>query len=426
MNAKKLTKRIIASVVSMMLVLSCFVLPSVMVSAANETTVNIHYLRDDGDYSAWDVWAWADGLEGAGYSFTDNGDAKGAVTTVTITQATPRLGFIIRRPSDWKKDPDGDRYVELTGVKSGTVDVYCVAGSALEDYTVNYDNAVLVLRVKEAVAESKTKVAIKFTSAPKNEDDITAADFTIKSASGTEVAIASYSRVSDTDATLELSEPLDYLKGYTIKFRDAELKITLPDYFSSKEFEDEFTYTGDDLGVTINGDNDASFRVWAPTAEKVELNFYNEGVGGTAEVVQMNKDVNGTWVARVTSLDSGNVIGKYYTYTAYFGSTVNKDIVDPYARTTGVNGKRGMVLALETTNPSGWDSDKRHTYKNVTDMEIYELHVRDFSIAENSGITNKGKYLAFTETGTTTPDGIATGIDHLKDLGITSVHLLPV
>ena len=87
MNAKTLTKRIIASAVSLMMVLSCFILPSVMVSAAEVTTVNIHYLRDDGNYGDWDVWAWAEGLDGAGYAFTDNGDANGAVATITITQA---------------------------------------------------------------------------------------------------------------------------------------------------------------------------------------------------------------------------------------------------------------------------------------------------------------------------------------------------
>ena len=113
-----------------------------IVNAAETTTVNIHYLRDDGAYGDWDVWAWADGLEGAGYAFTDSGDADGAVATITITEATPSLGFIVRKP-DWSaKDPDGDRSVDLSSVVSGTVDVYCKAGSELDDFTVNFDNAV--------------------------------------------------------------------------------------------------------------------------------------------------------------------------------------------------------------------------------------------------------------------------------------------
>ena len=422
MNAKKLSKRIIASVVAAMLVLTCFVLPSVMVKAAEPTIVNIHYLRDDGSYGEWDVWAWADGLDGAGYAFTDNGDVNGAVTTITITQATPRLGFIIRHP-DWSaKDPDPDRFVDLSSVVSGTVEVYCKTGE--EAFETDYSGSVMGLKLREAAVQDKTTVALKYTMAVTEDDAIMPSEFSIQSASGYEVAIGSYEQVSDTSAVLHLGEELDYAKEYTITFRGSTMALALPDYFSSAEFEAAYTYTGDDLGVTI-ADGSTSFRVWAPTAEKVELNLYAEGNGGEAEqVTEMTPDVNGTWILTA----NGNLTGKYYTYTAYFDGKVNKDIVDPYARTVGVNGQRGMILDLDTTDPSGWESDTRHTYANVTDMEIYELHVRDFSIAANSGISeaSKGKYLAFTETGTTTEDGIATGIDHLKDLGVTSVHLLPV
>ena len=101
MNAKKTSKRIVAVVLTMIMAISCFVLPSV-VNAAGETIVNIHYLRDDSAYGDWDVWAWADGLDGAGYAFTDNGDANGAVATITITESTPKMGFIIRKP-DWSE-----------------------------------------------------------------------------------------------------------------------------------------------------------------------------------------------------------------------------------------------------------------------------------------------------------------------------------
>ena len=428
MNAKKLSKRIIASVVTLMLVLGCFLIPTALTAkAADGVEVVFHYLRTDGDYTDWGLWAWGEGggttfngdTATSGFMFTDNGDAKGAETTV-IAQGVNTLGFIVRL-GEWKaKDPEDDRKLDLSSVVAGTVHVYCKTGEAAFD--VDYSEAVTGLKIKEAVAESKTLVAIKYTSAPGEDEVITPSAFSIQTASGAEVAIGSYQRVSDTGAALELSQELDYFKEYTITFRGATMALSMPDYFSSKEFEDEFTYTGDDLGATIV-DGGTYFRVWAPTAEKVELNIYAAGNGGDAEqVVAMTKDVKGTWIAAA----DGNLSGKYYTYTAYFDGKVNKDIVDPYARTVGVNGQRGMILDLDTTDPEGWDSDKREVYANVTDMEIYELHVRDFSIAANSGIENKGKYLAFTETGTTTEDGIATGIDHLKDLGITSVHLLPV
>ena len=422
MKAKKISKRILAAVLCVMLIIGCFVLPSTFVGAAGETVVNIHYLRDDGDYASWDVWAWADGLDSAGYSFTDSGDPNGAVATVTITESTPSLGFIVRKP-DWSaKDPDGDRKVDLSSVVSGTVEVYCKAGSELNDFTVDYSNAVQGLKLKTAEAVSHTSISIEFTITPPEEDNITNEDFTITSAGGENVVISSVLLNGKTgEIRLADDQYIDYTKSYTISFRDSSMKLTLPDYFSTEEFESEYTYDGDDLGVTFAGGG-TNFRVWAPTAQKVELNLYAAGNGGSAEqVVEMDKAEKGTWVAAA----DGNLSGMYYTYTAYFDGTTNKDIVDPYARSVGVNGKRGMILDLDSTDPDGWSSDTYVTPASITDLEIYEVHVRDFSVDPDSGITNKGKYLAFTERGTKTSQGAKSGMDHLVDLGVNAVQILP-
>ena len=102
------------------------------------------------------------------------------------------------------------------------------------------------------------------------------------------------------------------------------------------------------------------------------------------------------------------------------------EAVDPYARAVGVNGNRSMVIDLSSTNPEGWENDKRVTPQNITDANIYELHVRDFSIDESSGMQNKGKYLAFTESGTKSASGNVTGLEYIKDLGITHIQLMPV
>ena len=422
MKAKKLSKRIIAAALTLMLIIGCFAIPSTFVGAAGETIVNIHYLRDDGAYSDWDVWAWADGLDGSNYAFVDSGNADGAVATVTITESTPKMGFIVRKP-DWSaKDPDGDRYVDLSSVVSGTVDVYCKSGSDLDDFTVDYSNAVQGLKLKTAEAISHTAVAFTFTIDPA-EETITNEDFTITSTGGQELVISAV-LVNGTSGEIRLAdgEYIDYTKDYTISFRDTSMKLTLPDYYSSEEFESQYTYNGDDLGVTFTTAGKVDFRVWAPTAEKVELNIYAAGDGGTAEnVIDMTPDVNGTWVA----LGATGLNGKYYTYTAYFDGKTNKDIVDPYARTVGVNGKRGMILDLDTTDPEGWDKDTRKTDKGPTEKTIYELHIRDFSSDPAAKFTNKGKYLAFTEQGVTTENGAKAGIDYLKDLGITDVHILP-
>ena len=202
-----------------------------------------------------------------------------------------------------------------------------------------------------------------------------------------------------------------------------EPPVPLTTYYSSAEFEAQFTYTGNDLGATWS-EGSTTFRVWAPTAESVKVNLYESGTAGTddrIDQVEMIQDVNGTWVATV----EGNLNGTYYTYLVEVDGKVN-EACDPYALTTGVNGLRAMVIDLASTNPEGWENDADpHAGNSITDAVIYELHVRDLSVDESSGITNKGKFLGLIETGTTNSNGIPTGLDHIKSLGITHIHLLP-
>ena len=198
----------------------------------------------------------------------------------------------------------------------------------------------------------------------------------------------------------------------------------MSDVFSTQEFESAYTYDGCDLGAVWSSEK-TSFRVWAPTAKAVWVNLYKSGTSGVDDLLEklpMLPDVNGTWIAEKT----GDLQGLYYTYLVHVnGGTV--EACDPYARTTGVNGKRAMILDLASTNPEGWDTDcDPNPLKSITDAVIYELHIRDLSTDANSGIRSKGKFLGLIETGTKTPSGIPTGLDHIKELGITHLHLLPV
>ena len=213
-------------------------------------------------------------------------------------------------------------------------------------------------------------------------------------------------------------------KRYMILFEGNEYPIIMPNIYSTEKFEKEFTYSGSDLGATYTPEK-TTFRVWAPTADTVTLNLYGSGTPGTddlAEQLPMTADVNGTWIAE----KEGDLNGTYYTYLVSVGGNEN-EACDPYARATGVNGKRAMVLDLSSTNPMGWENDTNpNAGMTYNDAIIYELHVRDLSSDESSDIQNTGKFLGLTETGTTTASGIPTGLDHMKDLGITHLHLLPV
>lgn len=198
----------------------------------------------------------------------------------------------------------------------------------------------------------------------------------------------------------------------------------IPKVYSTEEFEAEYTYTGSDLGMTWSPEKTA-FRLWSPFAESAKLRLYKSGDIGENDLIEeinMTADIRGTWVVEVF----GDLNGVYYTFCVVIDGE-EREAADPYAKTAGANGWRSMVIDLTSTNPEGWEKDESpwSENKSVTDAVIYELHVRDLSSDESSGIVNKGKFLGVIEEGTKTPGGKPTGIDHIKDLGITHIHFLP-
>ena len=223
--------------------------------------------------------------------------------------------------------------------------------------------------------------------------------------------------------TIVTEEKIDLGNDYILVYNGQEYDINLPSYYSTAEFEAEFTYEGNDLGAVWTKES-TTFRVWAPTATSVMINLYETGDPAATDLIdqlEMTKDVQGTWVLEV----NGDMNGVYYTYQVDVeGKTV--EACDPYARTTGVNGRRAMVIDLDSTDPEGWETDTDPHYdEGITDAVIYELHVRDLSMDSSSGIQNKGKFLGLIKTGTTNLQGIPTGLDHIKNLGVTHIHLLP-
>lgn len=167
---------------------------------------------------------------------------------------------------------------------------------------------------------------------------------------------------------------------------------------------------------------ETEFTLWSPTADEVRLMLYDAGDGGHAyETVKMKPGENGTWTASVMK----DLLGKFYAFNVKINDKWQGDTPGINARAVGVNGKRAAIIDWQATNPDGWDNDRRPTLNSPADMIIYEMHHRDFSVDSTSGVKNKGKYLALTEQGTMNSDKLLTGIDHLKELGITHVHLLP-
>lgn len=186
----------------------------------------------------------------------------------------------------------------------------------------------------------------------------------------------------------------------------------------ANNFDQLFGYEGKDLGLTYSPAS-SSFCLWAPTAQEAQVVLYDSWQGESKRSYAMTRDIQGTW--RITV--EGNLEGKFYTYRVRLGEHWN-EAVDPYARAVGVNGDRGAIIDLRKTDPERWTEDKP-PFEHPVDAVIYELHLRDLSIHPASGMVHKGKYLALAEEGTRGPDGILTGLDHIANLGVTHVQLLP-
>lgn len=187
-------------------------------------------------------------------------------------------------------------------------------------------------------------------------------------------------------------------------------------------FIDWPAYNGEDLELTVDASG-THFRLWSPKASEVRVNIYENGHTGSAvKTLQMKSDpATGTWTASVPE----KLYGKFYTFQINDGEKWLDETPGVWAKAVGVNGARAAVIDLDSTDPAGWDTDKGPAVRNFTDVIVYEMHHRDMSMHPSSGIANKGKFLALTEHGTLSPQGMKTGIDHLKELGVTHVHILP-
>ena len=386
--------------------------------------INVHYYSFNGGYKDISAYSWPGDQAGGSYPVVEKDDF-GGVYHIGYTDLkdiqTAGLTFYL---ANGQEDVQTKREIDLTKAKNNVLDVYTVQGNSEVWYTKEEADKTPQIVTAAFTEKTSKEIAFSLSKPIDTSNEKEAEKFKVTDQDGIEyeiVKIWTETPGVETDAVLIMKEPLDLSKTYTLAKDGYNSQIiSIGTVFSSKEFEEAFHYEGDDLGAVYT-DEKTSFRVWAPTASEVMLNLYEEGSGDNLiQAVNMAKDVNGTWVYEA----KGDLNGTYYTYSVTVDGKT-KEAVDLYARSTGVNGERGMILDLDSTNPSGFSGEKRPAFVNPTDAVIYELHVRDLSSDKSSGIQNVGKFLEFTERDTTNSNGTATGLDHLIDLGVTHVQILP-
>ena len=416
--------------------------------AESTRIVRLHYRRNDdstndrSSYQAWNVWAWdmTNGGNGAAYEFTGYDDygvyADLDLSVIAGGKEIDKLGFIVRT-DNWAKDPDGDRSIDIAETSNGGVQNVYVRTSESTVFDTQ-DNACKSI-VSYAAMKSSNRISVYFkplsndfkSYSPRFSLNVNGQDYT-------------GFKMEEYDASLKkvdlvLSDDIDISDVVTVGYRfdptwTNKVSLMFTSYYDTEEFDQKYFYNGNDLGVTFDDESNVSkttFKVWAPTSTKLVLNLYRTGDYMTEKTpyasYEMTKGDKGVFSYTANE----DLDGSYYTYTVTNSKGTN-EVVDPYAKSAGVNGRRGMVVNFTKLNSSieGWSGDTRPFGGSNTDAVIHGIHVRDMTISETSGVTekNRGKFLGLAETGTTyTENGIvvSTGLDHLKELGITHVQIQP-
>lgn len=403
-----------------------------------EESIVFHYHRSDGNYASWDLWVWGQNEEGAKLDYEASDEyGRYAFFPISLYNDQTQVNFIIRNGGDSWTQQTGDINVQYA-------DFLLQSDNARHLYLVNMEETVYAS--PEEVLAGRV-LASEFTSANKIyiATNIETATYTLK-LDGVEIISGAtndvYSSVLykyEFVITVPNTHEIDIMGSYsiTISFMDSanpdvNEMISIAGLFDDPLFIDDITYDGDDLGVTYTAQR-STFKAWAPTTSDLKLRLYNNGTPVLIDADkgsdvysehQFIKGEKGVW----TIIIDGDLHGKYYTFVATNAAGTN-EFVDPYARAAGVNGLRGMIVDFAKTNPEGW-ADVDFSVKKPTEIIPYELHVADLTADETwtGQEVNRKRFLGLIEPGTTYTKNnvtVKTGFDHIKELGINALQILP-
>ena len=438
-------------------------------------SLTIHYATEDPvDYSTLRFYLWAGKLDGEEYEPVIDTEPISATDTkqigmhITVNPADwgphDTFMFIVKYSGTWNGQSTDTEipYKDFPPDEDGNLEVWSIPdeGTSLAVYatfeetqgakityakfldwdTVRLEGShnILYYRVfgftKEyysLAADNQNRQKEKFLIAEGRPNDVKTS---INFATTLPASIVLRVEVEFDDVTI------DKETGLEVQKITKKSKMISPEtLYGSPRFEKYYTYQGDDLGATYTPTK-TTFKLWAPMCAKVELNIYNNGtpthikpsIGNNLhDIYSMNYIKGGVWSAEV----KGDLHGKYYTYTVYNTDGTN-EVCDPYAKSAGINGIRGMILDFVKTNPDNWDAvpevwDGKEGFDiaGYNDLSVYEIHIRDLTMDDTwNGTAKQGTYEAFREKGTRyTENGVTvkTGFDHIEELGVNAIQILP-
>lgn len=395
-----------------------FLFLTVFAYGQSQYNYTINYYRYAEDYEDKNMWVWEIDKDGQDQEF--NIGLKDGFMRAEFSKDTNKIGFLMKDKS-WGKDIGDNRFIEIPANQNNT-EVWIVQGDK-RVYT-NKNDIDLSPRINTAFMDSEKEILVTLNSKIKDTPEY-----------------GFYLKQSDKNIDVKASKVDDFTIKLTVTGND-KIDVTKIYEVGSTEYKpvnvvmrcildsDTYYYDGNDLGVNYTKEK-STFKVWAPTAEKTELLIYdNAGIYNDSGYVtdntngkayDMTSSSNGVWTAECNE----DLKNKFYMYRLSFVDGTVNYAVDPYAKAVSANGQRSVVVDLNETDPDNWNKGSFINIKNPTDSIIYELHVKDFSTDKDINFKYSGKFKAFTEDGLKTPDGEMAGIDHLSDLGVNYVHILP-
>lgn len=398
----------------------------------------IHYWRQDCLYANWDMWIWEQNHDGKAYAFNGKDD-WGVVAAYPLSDfddlINNNIGYLIRRGeegNEWaEKDCGGnDLYVTIGHLRKdlkGIYHVYMVSGD--KNIYIDKDlNVYSTIKLCCFINDRGNIMMVTTTNLPVATYKVFRNGELYKEGEG----------LGMTRIALDVTADFKYEDGYTIEvtLQSGEVLSGVPTkalILGEDAFENAYYYDGDDLGANYDEvTHHTIFKVWAPLTRTIKLRIYDTGtpewLDGSDVYTEYDMIKNELGVFAFES--EQDLRGKYYTYVVTNSEYKDKEIVDPYAKSAGVNGSRGMIVNFEETNPAGWNEVEPIPYDRK-ELTIYETHVADVTSSKTWTGTeaNRKLFKGMYEEGTTYTEGeveVTTGFDHIKELGVNAVQLIPI
>ncbi len=397
---------------------------TIVVEKAQKGT-RMHFYKRDQQYDNWNFWSWTDGQD------------NGTQAEMNLQTDLGKAAYLEKNRVIVRKRENGNDWAKQTKtyvIPENTVNAYIIEGD--DNLYTSFSQALTATnaRIRSAMMDSPNHIVMHLTDIPKDGVSFELwVDNVLQE--GISAKVEGNKVILDTSGIAKSFDPTSLIEVKGVGMFSIPQQVTL------RSVLDGYFYDGDDMGVTYHTAQNIQCKLWAPTACKAEVMVYDKAQdaqqSGTAYPMELDKKT-GVYTA---NLRWSEAYDKYYLYRLTF-KTRGQDgkvgvrvtyAVDPYAEAVGLNGTKGYFVDIEKderTIPQGYQTDKRPALRAPEDSIIYEMHVRDFTIDEDWGGEEKyrGKYLGIIQEGTTFIKGqttVKTGLDHLKELGITHVHLLP-